>query len=58
VNQPACNLRFNADWQVPWLEGLSLDLGVTQTSPTKPASTCAAPAVLTTSFLAVLLRCP
>jgi len=32
VNQPARNLRFNADWQVPQVEGLSLDFGVTHLS--------------------------
>lgn len=32
VGQPARNLRLNADWQVPWLKGLSLDLGVTHLS--------------------------
>ncbi len=37
VNQPARNLRSNADWQVPGAEGLSLDLGVTHL--TRRAST-------------------
>jgi iron complex outermembrane recepter protein len=32
VGQPARNLRFNGDWQLPWLDGLSLDLGVTHLS--------------------------
>jgi iron complex outermembrane recepter protein len=32
VGQPARNLRLNADWQVPHLEGLSLDLGITHLS--------------------------
>jgi len=32
VNQPARNLRLNADWRVPWLAGLSLELGVTHLS--------------------------
>lgn len=32
VGQPARNLRFNADWQLPWLDGLSADVGVTHLS--------------------------
>jgi iron complex outermembrane receptor protein len=32
VAQPARNLRLNADWQVPWLDSSSLDLGVTHLS--------------------------
>jgi iron complex outermembrane recepter protein len=32
VNQPARNLRFNADWQIASVPGLSLDLGIVRTS--------------------------
>ena len=32
VNQPARNLRLNADWRLPWIDGLSVDFGITHLS--------------------------
>ncbi len=32
VGQPARNVQINADWQLPWLDGLSLDMGITHLS--------------------------
>lgn len=32
VDQPVRNLQFNADWRLPWVEGLSLDAGINHIS--------------------------
>ncbi|MGE3302085.1 MAG: TonB-dependent receptor [Hyphomonadaceae bacterium] len=37
VSQPETNLRLNLDYRTPWIEGLSLDIGVTYTGE-RPAT--------------------